>query len=44
MRHLHGDLNGQKRRVCLSFASDQRHAHSPYVIGACVSVSVGRWD
>jgi hypothetical protein len=39
MRHLHGDLNGQKQRLCLSFASDLRQTHTPPIYrGVCVSV------
>jgi len=39
MRHLHGDLNGQKQRLCLSFASDQRETYTPLIYkGVCVSV------
>jgi hypothetical protein len=42
MRHLHGDSNGQKRRVCRSCASDQRHTHTPSIYrGVCVGVCQG---
>ena len=41
MRHLHGDLNGQNG-FCVGRAGQTRDRHTrPYLLGACVSVSVG---